>query len=67
MLVHYFLPRHCWLEVERSGTGRRQWRCRGFRGRQFRRNSPYFLGLFLSLARRESAGRPFISVKPRRG
>ena len=33
MLVHCFLPRHCRLEVERSGTGRRQWWRRGFRGR----------------------------------
>ena len=34
MLVHFCLLRHCRLEVERSGTGRRQWRCRGFRGRR---------------------------------
>ena len=33
MLVYYFLLGHCRLEVERSGTGRRQWRRRGFRGR----------------------------------
>ena len=32
MLVHCFLLGHCRLEVERSGTGRRQWRRRGFRG-----------------------------------
>jgi hypothetical protein len=34
MLVHCVLRRHCRLKVERSGTGRRQWRCRGFRGRR---------------------------------
>ena len=34
MLVHCVLRRHCGLKVERSGTGRRQWRRRGFRGRR---------------------------------
>jgi hypothetical protein len=33
MFVRCFLLGHFCLEVERSGTGRRQWRRRGFRGR----------------------------------
>ena len=40
MLVHCFLFRHCRLEVERSGTGRRQWRRRGPAGAR----GPYHLG-----------------------
>ncbi len=31
LLVHLCFRRHCGREVERSGTGRRQWRCRRFR------------------------------------